>query len=673
MVRRLTLLLALFLLTGGVAQAAEPPNQNDPCAKAGRNTCGTNGEGSYRNYRYGIRWFGDYRGAVEDVTGGDVLHRPAVLVPVEVVRLREALGGRPQEQGRRRGLGDEPAPDEPRAVALRALQQRRAAGRGDDLRAPADGRRRAGRGRSEGALVGEPVDLREGRQRRGALRRALQGQGDAAGQAGRRPGGPADRRGRHLERAARAERGRQPLRDRRRPALPDSVSTGSSGVVKAPITGTDPAGGIKLDATAASLPDVLPTLYVAHQGPVGAQRAADRPGGGRQAERQAPGARPGPAGAGDPDQPAVRGGGRGDHGHGQGHGPRRPDARRSRPRSTARTPRATRSSATDTPVWTGTIQATGDGDYVTAPVKLDTPGYYTYRESIAESDTIAGVQTACAEASETTIIRGAPSDHHPGERAGDRPRRADHRRGGGHRPRQALRDGQRRAVGAVPDPRRDHLRGHAVLDRDVPGHRRRHLHDRAGHAARRPATTPTASRSPPPRPSTRSSTDCGEASETTIAKAAPQVTTSVSDAVVRPDAQLSDTLNVTGLGKTPATVEVELYGPVRVTRGHRLRRRAVLEGHGRTSTGDGTYTTEKATVRRVGFYVFREKIAATETVAGHQARVPGRGRDLARRARRSSAAAATTSPTSPRAAAGRRRSSSRGSASTRRSRRSAST
>ena len=69
MVRRLTLLLALFLLTGGVAQAAEPPNQNDPCAKAGRNTCGTNGEGSYRNYRYGIRWFGDYRGAVDDVTG----------------------------------------------------------------------------------------------------------------------------------------------------------------------------------------------------------------------------------------------------------------------------------------------------------------------------------------------------------------------------------------------------------------------------------------------------------------------------------------------------------------------------------------------------------------------------------------------------------------------------
>src|SRR3954465_8120694 len=71
MVRRLLVLMGLlFIAGGGVARAAEPPNQNDPCSKAGRNTCGTNGEGSYRNYRYGVRGFGDYRGAVGGVTGG---------------------------------------------------------------------------------------------------------------------------------------------------------------------------------------------------------------------------------------------------------------------------------------------------------------------------------------------------------------------------------------------------------------------------------------------------------------------------------------------------------------------------------------------------------------------------------------------------------------------------
>ena len=60
-------------------------------------------------------------------------------------------------------------------------------------------------------------------------------------------------------------------------------------------------------------------------------------------------------------------------------------------------------------MWTGSFVADHDGNYVTAPVKLDVPGYYTYRESIADSATVTGVQTACAEAAETTVIRGAPA------------------------------------------------------------------------------------------------------------------------------------------------------------------------------------------------------------------------------------------------------------------------
>jgi hypothetical protein len=71
MVRRLVLMVVcLAFAAPGVAAAAEPPNQHDPCSRAGRNTCGTNGKGSYRDYRYGVRWFGDYRGAVPGVAGG---------------------------------------------------------------------------------------------------------------------------------------------------------------------------------------------------------------------------------------------------------------------------------------------------------------------------------------------------------------------------------------------------------------------------------------------------------------------------------------------------------------------------------------------------------------------------------------------------------------------------
>ena len=60
-------------------------------------------------------------------------------------------------------------------------------------------------------------------------------------------------------------------------------------------------------------------------------------------------------------------------------------------------------------MWTGTIEAAGDGEYVTAPVTLTQPGYYTYREWIVESDLVAGVETACAEVAETTVVRGQPA------------------------------------------------------------------------------------------------------------------------------------------------------------------------------------------------------------------------------------------------------------------------
>jgi hypothetical protein len=157
-----------------------------------------------------------------------------------------------------------------------------------------------------------------------------------------------------------------------------------------------------------------------------------------------------------------------------------------------------------TPFWTGTLAVNGDGSYVTAPAVLGAAGYYTYRESIAESESTAAVVTACAEVSETTIAR-----------------------------------------------------------------------------------------------------------------AAPKVTTVVSNAVVKPGDELFDTLNVTGLGKTPATVVVDLFGP--------YASRADIDCAGApywsgevAVTGDGQYESPKAQVRRTGFFVFRERIAGSETVTATQ-------------------------------------------------------
>lgn len=60
--------LAVALVVPSGSSAAQPPNPNDPCSNAGRNTCGTLGVGRYDENGYGIRWFGDYRGAI----AGDV-------------------------------------------------------------------------------------------------------------------------------------------------------------------------------------------------------------------------------------------------------------------------------------------------------------------------------------------------------------------------------------------------------------------------------------------------------------------------------------------------------------------------------------------------------------------------------------------------------------------------
>ena len=56
---------AVLLVAGPpTSRAADPPNPNDPCISGTRNICGTTGVGSYKTYRYGTRWFGDFRNVV---------------------------------------------------------------------------------------------------------------------------------------------------------------------------------------------------------------------------------------------------------------------------------------------------------------------------------------------------------------------------------------------------------------------------------------------------------------------------------------------------------------------------------------------------------------------------------------------------------------------------------
>ena len=57
--------IATLAVAPAVVRAAVPPDRGDPCANAGRDTCGTTGVGLYKSVsRYGVRWFGDFRRAV---------------------------------------------------------------------------------------------------------------------------------------------------------------------------------------------------------------------------------------------------------------------------------------------------------------------------------------------------------------------------------------------------------------------------------------------------------------------------------------------------------------------------------------------------------------------------------------------------------------------------------
>jgi Sortase domain len=57
-----------------------------------------------------------------------------------------------------------------------------------------------------------------------------------------------------------------------------------------------------------------------------------------------------------------------------------------------------------TPVWTGTIVASADGEYETAAYSPSRLGYYTYRERIVAGDLVRRITTTCAEVAETTLV-----------------------------------------------------------------------------------------------------------------------------------------------------------------------------------------------------------------------------------------------------------------------------
>ena len=243
------------------------------------------------------------------------------------------------------------------------------------------------------------------------------------------------------------------------------------------------AGNLSLDARAASLPAELPTLYVPTRGESArnAQRIVS-------AQTARPSVRVQGAGAG----PAAD---------------RHADLRSRSPRRAPRSPTPCGSSGlggqaatiqaalygpyatreaitcTDTPVWTGTLSVPGDGEYVTAAGDADASPATTRTANRSRRATRSRAcrrparrsrrrRSCAAQPAITTQISAQETT--PGAQITD----------------SVVVTGLGKLTATVnvelwgPYPTREaiDLRGHAVLDRHVPGRRRRHVHHGAGHA-----------------------------------------------------------------------------------------------------------------------------------------------------------------------------------------------
>jgi hypothetical protein len=276
-------------------------------------------------------------------------------------------------------------------------------------------------------------------------------------------------------------------------------------------------------------------------------------------------------------------------------------------------PSTAKMTCTGAPFWTGSIPVQADGEHQTAPVTLTVPGYYVYVESIAAGGFVHAAGTSCATAAETTLVPGAPTVATQASAATAAP--------GAQISDQAVVSG----LGALPATVEVQLYGpyasrsaitctgtplsstsftatgngtYTTAKVTLPAAGYYTFHESIAATSAYPAVT----------------TPCAAASETMFAQATPALATEASQAIVRPGSSLADHVRVTGLGQTATQVAVDLYGPYASV--------AQIDCAGRPlairtfrAAGDGAYVSPAVTVPRAGFYVFREQITGSATVA----------------------------------------------------------
>ncbi len=604
-----TVLLLVFVAQAG---AGEPPNGNDPCSTAGRDTCGTTGVGFYKTYRYGIRWFGDYKGILEGGARGFCVDlgywypSPEYRYTLEASgTLRNSLGHTVPLVNRQKiayatwAFGRSTNPDRQAAVMLYVHSLMGDARPGEvDPEAiggkvasifrtvEADAARYHGPYHVVGGFSG-PLKAGESA---GATIRVLSVTGAAL---------PGITLHLHADGAS---------------GVPSTVTADAQGVARITfIPGA--SSGVTIAVSAPNQAASVPEVYAPTTAPAApnAQRLI------RPVSQEVTGtlekhvtktriavsttAAPTQAVAGHVvrDQAVITGATTG---------------WRATVVVTIHGPFASAAEIScNKKAWQGTFTASGPGTYVTPNAAVTETGWYVFQLKVPGDSANIGLETPCNDVAERFFVQAQPT-------------LATTVSSDSVKPSTPIFD--RVEVGG--------LAGTAVtvtVDLFGPFANRSSISCTGppvwtgAVTATANGTYKTASFTPtvPGVYAYRAQIEstqlvqgtqgtCGDETETTSVQATPKVITHVSAAVTKPGSQISDQVVVTGAGALTLTVQLELFGPFATTGAIGCAGTPLWSGT-LTAKGDGTYESTPVTLERAGYYTYRETIPDTPESPGY--------------------------------------------------------
>jgi hypothetical protein len=259
-----------------------------------------------------------------------------------------------------------------------------------------------------------------------------------------------------------------------------------------------------------------------------------------------------------------------------------------------------------TPVWAGTVQIAGSGDFTTGPVKLDQTGWYVYQHDVPDDASHIGATTSCTDAKERVRVVVQPTVYTavsdqtavPGAQIYD-----TINVGGLSGEKATVRAA---LYGPFPSATAISCSGKPL--------RTWSISVQADGEYKTPPTTLTLAGYYTYHESIDTGefvlgaqTRCGETTETTVIGG---VHTLVSAEVVFPGSSISDRVEVLGLRTSTARIEVELFGP--------FATRAAISCSGApywrgtvVAHGDGVVRTPSVRLAKAGFYTYRERIVGS--------------------------------------------------------------